>query len=162
MRPSPEKRGDCSLCSAVEAIFTGSAVGIDPGKVEGTHFAGDVAKRKGLGGLAAVDEITMVIAPDIVKLIGDDGRSTAPAYSPDGRRIAFVREEAGSRGSSGRATPSSFSSTPRSFVMRPMAYTGRFSFVLSSDSRSDDVKRSAYSSPPWRTALRTSIPSVLP
>ena len=57
-------------------LFKLSAPSIDPGKVEGTHFAGDVARRKGLGGLAAVDEITMVIAPDIVKLIGDDGDDT--------------------------------------------------------------------------------------
>ncbi len=56
--------------------FSLSAPSIDPGNVKGTHFAGDVAKRKGLGGLAAVDEITMVIAPDIVKLIGDDGDDT--------------------------------------------------------------------------------------
>src|SRR6478752_1453096 len=54
-------------------VFKLSAPSIDPSKVKGTHFAGDVARRKGLGGLAAVDEITMVVAPDIVKLIGDDG-----------------------------------------------------------------------------------------
>jgi phage tail sheath protein FI len=41
------------------------------------HFAGDVARRKGLGGLAAVDEITMLVAPDIVNLIGDDGDDTS-------------------------------------------------------------------------------------
>jgi phage tail sheath protein FI len=57
-------------------VFKLSAPSIDPGAVKGTHFAGDVARRKGLGGLAAVDEITMVIAPDIVKLIGDDGDDT--------------------------------------------------------------------------------------
>ena len=58
-------------------LFKLSAPSIDPGKVEGTHFAGDVARRKGLGGLAAVDEITMVVAPDIVNLIGDDGDDTS-------------------------------------------------------------------------------------
>src|SRR4051794_16644463 len=66
-----------SLPEAQRAPATGlfklSAPSIDPSKVKGTHFAGDVARRKGLGGLAAVDEITMVVAPDIVKLIGDDG-----------------------------------------------------------------------------------------
>ena len=56
--------------------FSLSAPSIDPSSVKGTHFAGDVARRKGLGGLSAVDEITMVIAPDIVKLIGDDGDDT--------------------------------------------------------------------------------------
>jgi len=58
-------------------LFKLSAPSIDPGKVEGSHFAGDVARRKGLGGLAAVDEITMVVAPDIVKLLGDDGDDTS-------------------------------------------------------------------------------------
>lgn len=58
-------------------LFKLSAPSIDPGKVEGSHFAGDVARRKGLGGLAAVDEITMVVAPDIVKLLGDDGDDAA-------------------------------------------------------------------------------------
>jgi len=57
-------------------VFKLSAPSIDPSKVKGTHFAGDVARRKGLGGLAAVDEITMVVAPDIVNLIGDDGDDT--------------------------------------------------------------------------------------
>ncbi len=56
--------------------FKLSPPSINPSSVKGTHFAGDVARRKGLGGLAAVDEITMVIAPDIVKLIGDDGDDT--------------------------------------------------------------------------------------
>ncbi|HWK25295.1 MAG TPA: phage tail sheath subtilisin-like domain-containing protein [Solirubrobacter sp.] len=69
-----------SLPEAQRAPATGtfklSAPSIDPGKVTGTHFAGDVARRKGLGGLAAVDEITIVVAPDIVKLIGDDGDDT--------------------------------------------------------------------------------------
>ncbi|MDA0183392.1 phage tail sheath subtilisin-like domain-containing protein [Solirubrobacter phytolaccae] len=58
-------------------VFKLSTPSIDPGKVEGSHFAGDVARRKGLGGLAAVDEITMIVAPDIVNLLGDDGDDTA-------------------------------------------------------------------------------------
>ncbi len=33
--------------------------------VKASDFAGDVAKRRGIGGLAAVDEITMVCVPDI-------------------------------------------------------------------------------------------------
>src|SRR4051794_360386 len=69
-----------SLPEAQRAPATGtfklSSPSIAPSAVKGTHFAGDVAKRKGLGGLAAVDEITMVVAPDIVKLIGDDGDDT--------------------------------------------------------------------------------------
>src|SRR5689334_12971061 len=50
-----------------------SAPSIDPSKVKPTHFEGDVARRRGMGGLAAVDEITMVVMPDIMTLAGDDG-----------------------------------------------------------------------------------------
>ena len=43
-------------------------------KVKSTDFEGDVAKRRGMGGLAAVDEITMVCMPDAMTLArnGDD------------------------------------------------------------------------------------------
>ncbi len=34
-------------------------------KIEASDFAGDVAKRRGIGGLAAVDEITMIAVPDL-------------------------------------------------------------------------------------------------
>jgi hypothetical protein len=39
-----------------------------------TQFEGDVAKREGMGGLAAVDEITMVVCPDVMAFAsnGDD------------------------------------------------------------------------------------------
>jgi uncharacterized protein len=41
--------------------------------LKSTHFEGDVARRKGMGGLAAVDEITMVCMPDAMTLLnGDD------------------------------------------------------------------------------------------
>ena len=53
--------------------FSLSAPSIDPTKVKPTHFEGDVARRRGMGGLAAVDEITMVVMPDIMGLAGDDG-----------------------------------------------------------------------------------------
>ncbi len=45
-----------------------------PEKVGADAFAGDVARRQGMGGLAAVDEITMVCMPDIARLAedGDD------------------------------------------------------------------------------------------
>jgi len=48
--------------------YTLSAPSIAPDDVKPTHFEGDVAKRKGMGGLAAVDEITMVVMPDIMSL----------------------------------------------------------------------------------------------
>src|SRR3954453_14569392 len=64
-----------SLPEAQRAPATGSyklsRPSIEPGKVKPTHFEGDVAKRQGMGGLAAVDEITMVCMPDIMTLAGD-------------------------------------------------------------------------------------------
>src|SRR3954469_341669 len=53
--------------------FKLSTPSIAPTKVKPTHFEGDVARRKGMGGLAAVDEITMVVMPDLMTLAGDDG-----------------------------------------------------------------------------------------
>src|SRR6201999_2673812 len=50
-----------------------SAPSIDPAKVKPTHFEGDVARRRGMGGLAAVDEITMLVMPDIMTLATEDG-----------------------------------------------------------------------------------------
>jgi phage tail sheath protein FI len=41
--------------------YTLSKPSIQPDKVKPTHFEGDVARRQGMGGLAAVDEITMVV-----------------------------------------------------------------------------------------------------
>jgi uncharacterized protein len=38
------------------------------GDVKPTEFEGDVAKREGIGGLAAIDEITMVCVPDLMTL----------------------------------------------------------------------------------------------
>jgi phage tail sheath protein FI len=54
--------------------YTLSVPSIDPGRVKPTHFEGDVARRQGMGGLAAVDEITIVCMPDIMTLStnGDD------------------------------------------------------------------------------------------
>jgi hypothetical protein len=39
---------------------------LDPG-----DFEGDVSSRKGMGGLSAVDEVTMLVMPDIMNLNGD-------------------------------------------------------------------------------------------
>jgi len=51
-----------------------SAPTISPAQVKPTHFEGDVARRQGLGGLAAVDEVTMLVMPDVMTLStnGDD------------------------------------------------------------------------------------------
>jgi phage tail sheath protein FI len=42
-----------------------SAPSVATGEIEASDFAGDVAKRRGIGGLAAVDEITMIAIPDL-------------------------------------------------------------------------------------------------
>ena len=53
-----------------------SAPAQTPDKVDAGQFEGDVAKRSGMGGLAAVDEVTMVVMPDIMTLAnnGDDAQ----------------------------------------------------------------------------------------
>ena len=42
-----------------------------PEAIKPTHFEGDVAKRRGMGSLAAVDEVTMVCMPDLMTLAGN-------------------------------------------------------------------------------------------
>jgi uncharacterized protein len=48
-----------------------SAPSVAPEKVKAGDFEGDIARRKGMGGLAAVDEVTMVVMPDIMSLDDD-------------------------------------------------------------------------------------------
>jgi phage tail sheath protein FI len=64
------------------------------GDVAPTEFEGDVARRRGMGGLAAVDEITMLCVPDLVTLArnGDD----AQLRDLQGKMIAHC-EAAGDR-----------------------------------------------------------------
>ena len=66
-------------------------------KIEASDFAGDVAKRRGIGGLAAVDEITMVVVPDIWA-IAANGNGDGPGIVKDlqGKLIAHC-ESAGDR-----------------------------------------------------------------
>jgi uncharacterized protein len=40
-------------------------------EVKAGDFEGDVASRKGMGGLSAIDEVTMVVMPDVMQLNGD-------------------------------------------------------------------------------------------
>ena len=65
-----------------------------PTKCRPTHFEGDVARRRGMGGLAAVDEITMVVMP------GHHGPAATTATTPvrdlQGKMIAHC-EGAGDR-----------------------------------------------------------------
>jgi uncharacterized protein len=89
-----------SLPEAQRAPATGtyslSAPSIDPSKVKPTHFEGDVARRRGMGGLAAVDEITMVVMPDIMTLASDDGGDDVQLRDLQGKMISHC-ENAGDR-----------------------------------------------------------------
>ena len=51
--------------------YTLSAPAMNPKDIKPNHYEGDVAKRRGLGGLAAVDEVTMVCIPDLMTMAGD-------------------------------------------------------------------------------------------
>jgi phage tail sheath protein FI len=51
--------------------YTLSAPSVAAEKVKATDFEGDVARRQGMGGLAAVDEVTMVCMPDVMGLASD-------------------------------------------------------------------------------------------
>jgi phage tail sheath protein FI len=65
-----------------------------PAKIEATHFEGDVARRRGMGGLAAVDEVTMVCMPDAMTLAANG--SDAQLRDLQGKMIAHC-ENAGDR-----------------------------------------------------------------
>jgi phage tail sheath protein FI len=67
---------------------------IPPAKIEPSHFEGDVARRQGMGGLAAVDEITMVCMPDLMTLSSNGG--DAQLRDLQGKMIAHC-ENAGDR-----------------------------------------------------------------
>jgi phage tail sheath protein FI len=56
--------------------YTLSAPKVSAEEVKATDFEGDVARRQGMGGLSAVDEITMVCMPDAMTLAsnGDDSQ----------------------------------------------------------------------------------------
>jgi phage tail sheath protein FI len=64
---------DISLAPGKYALTvpTQAVEDLEPG-----HFEGDVAKREGLGSLAAVDEITMILCPDLMMFAqnGDDAK----------------------------------------------------------------------------------------
>jgi phage tail sheath protein FI len=74
--------------------YTLSTPAAAPEKVEASDFEGDVAKRKGMGGLAAVDEVTMVCMPDIMTLA--DGGTDVQMRDLQGKMIAHC-EMAGDR-----------------------------------------------------------------
>jgi phage tail sheath protein FI len=51
--------------------YTLSVPSVAVEKVKASDFEGDVAKRQGMGNASALDEVTMLIMPDIVSLNGD-------------------------------------------------------------------------------------------
>jgi uncharacterized protein len=87
-----------SLPEAQRAPATGtymlSAPNVSADKIAASDFAGDVAKRRGIGGLAAVDEITMVAIPDLWAL-AENGNGTV-VKDLQGKLIAHC-ENAGDR-----------------------------------------------------------------
>jgi phage tail sheath protein FI len=72
--------------------YTLSAPSQAPDTIGANDFAGDVARRQGMGSLAAVDEITMVAIPDLMTLGEDD----AAVRDIQGKLIAHC-EGAGDR-----------------------------------------------------------------
>ena len=51
--------------------YTLASPAVEKQEVEAIHLEGDVANRKGMGGLSAIDEVTMVLMPDAMNLNGD-------------------------------------------------------------------------------------------
>ena len=64
-----------SLAEAQKVPATGkytlSAPAPDPSDIKPGHFEGDEARRLGMGGLGAIDEVTMVIMPDLWGVAND-------------------------------------------------------------------------------------------
>ena len=69
--------------------YTLSAPAAKASDVKPTEFEGDVAKREGMGGLAAVDEVTMLVMPDIMTLT-ENGGDEAQVRDLQGKMIAHA------------------------------------------------------------------------
>jgi phage tail sheath protein FI len=65
-------------------------------EIEPSDFEGDVAKREGMGGLAAIDEVTMVAMPDLMQLSHNGNGDGAALRDLQGKMIAHC-ENAGDR-----------------------------------------------------------------
>lgn len=75
--------------------LTVPSIGAD--KVEVTDISGDVAKRRGIGGLAAIDEITMVAVPDLWAVAGHAGSNASHAIKEIQTQMIAHCENAGDR-----------------------------------------------------------------
>ena len=59
-----------------------------PSEVKPGDFEGDVAKRRGMGGLAAIDEITMIAMPDMMQFA--NGSGTILGVEPQMSEISYL------------------------------------------------------------------------
>jgi phage tail sheath protein FI len=75
--------------------YTLSVPAVEAGSIDASDFEGDVARRRGLGSLAALDEVTMVVMPDIMTLADGNG-GDAQIRDLQGKMIAHC-ENAGDR-----------------------------------------------------------------
>jgi uncharacterized protein len=64
-----------------------SVPAIAAGEIEATDFEGDVARRQGMGSLAAIDEVTMVVMPDLMTL-ANGARADTQIRDLQGKMIA--------------------------------------------------------------------------
>lgn len=67
---SPLSPADRRPAAGTSQLTVGPAIKVDPGKVSisSADFTGDVMARTGVGGLEAADDVTMVMAPDLMSL----------------------------------------------------------------------------------------------
>ncbi len=66
-----------------------SVPSIPAGDIEASDFEGDVARRQGMGSLAAIDEVTMVVMPDLMTLSNGAG-SDVKIRDLQGKMIAHA------------------------------------------------------------------------
>ncbi len=71
--------------------YTLSVPSVAVEKIDAAAFEGDVATRKGIGGVAALDEVTMLVMPDIVNLNGNG----AQMRDIQGKMIAHCENSGG-------------------------------------------------------------------
>ena len=109
-----DHRADRSPARGPERPATGSYTlskpAPEPEAIKPNHFEGDVAKRQGMGGLAAVDEITMVCMPDLMTLAQ---RRRRPAARPPGQDDRPLRERGRPHGDPRRAAGPAPAGDPR-------------------------------------------------